>query len=209
MTNIFAKFLSLLVKRSISFRKEEHMEDLQIIKLYWSRDEAAIQETNTKYGRLLNSISLNILSNHEDSEECVNDTYCKAWNAMPPQKPNSLAAYLGRIVRNISINRWHEHRAQKRYNGVELMLSELSDCVHSTTNVEKEIEAKELSEVICNWLCKLSQDDRVLFLRRYWFGDSVNKLAEECGTTPNKLAGRMYRLRQSLRNAFEKEDIWI
>lgn len=185
------------------------MEDSQIIKLYWSRDEAAPQETNTKYGRMLNAISYNILSNHEDCEECLNDTYCKAWNAMPPKKPNSLAAYLGRIVRNLSINRWHEHRAQKRYNGAELMLSELSDCVPSTNNVENSIETKELSEVISNWLCKLTLDDRVLFLRRYWFGDSVNKLAEECGTTPNKLAGRMYRLRQSLKNSLEREDIWL
>lgn len=182
------------------------MEDLQIIKLYWSRDEAAIKETNTKYGRLLHTIALNILSNYEDSEECVSDTYCNAWNAMPPQKPNSLKAYLGRIVRNLSINRWYEHRAQKRYNGADVLLSELSDCVPSTKNVEKEIEAKELSEVISDWLCTLSQDERVLFLRRYWFGDSVNKLAGECGTTPNKLAGRMYRLRQSLKKAIEKED---
>ena len=185
------------------------MEDLQIIKLYWLRNEAAIKETNTKYGRLLHSIALNILSNHEDSEECVSDTYSKAWNAMPPQKPNSLAAYLGRIVRNLSINRWHKNRAQKRYTGADTLLSELSDCVPSTKNVEKEIEAQELSEVISNWLCALSQDDRVLFLRRYWFGDSVNILADECGTTPNKLAGRMYRLRQSLRKALEKEDILL
>ncbi|NLB78758.1 MAG: sigma-70 family RNA polymerase sigma factor [Clostridiaceae bacterium] len=89
------------------------------------------------------------------------------------------------------------------------MLTELSDCVPSTNNVEKEIDAKELSEVISNWLCKLPLDDRVLFLRRYWFGDSVDKLAKECGTTPNKLAGRMYRLRQNLKNSLEKEDIWL
>lgn len=185
------------------------MDDIHIIKLYWARDEAAIQETNTKYGGMLNTIAYNILSNHQDSEECINDTYCKAWNAMPPQKPNFLAAYLGRIVRNLSINRWHEHRAQKRYNGAEVMLSELSDCVPSANDVDKEIKAEELSEVISNWLCKLSQNDRVLFLRRYWFGDQVKKLAEECGTTPNKLAGHIYRLRRSLKNALEKEDIYL
>lgn len=185
------------------------MEDLQIIKLYWLRDEAAIIETNTKYGRLLHTIANNILSDYEDSEECVSDTYCNAWNAIPPQKPNSLASYLGRIVRNLSINRWHEHRAQKRYNGADVLLSELSECVPSINNVEKEIESNELSEVISDWLFTLSQDDRVLFLRRYWFGDSVNKLADECGTTPNKLAGRMYRLRQSLKKALEKEDILL
>lgn len=183
------------------------MEDIEIIELYWARDEAAIRETNTKYGGMLNAIAYNILSNHEDCEECVNDTYCKAWDTMPPQRPNYLAAYLGRIVRNLSINRWHQHRALKRYNGAEMILSELSDCVPSTNQVEREIEVKELSGAINNWLSNLPKDDRVLFLRRYWFGDSVNKLAGECGTTPNKLAGRMYRLRQSLKNALEKEGI--
>ena len=103
------------------------MEDWQIIEQYWSRNEAAIQETDKKYGRLLHSITWNILSNTEDSEECVSETYLKAWNSMPPEKPCSLAAYLGRMARNLSINRWHEKRAQKRYNGAEMLLSELSD----------------------------------------------------------------------------------
>lgn len=138
LTNILINFLSLLVKGSIHWGRRGHMEDMQIVKLFWSRDEAAIRETNAKYGGLLHTIALNILSNHEDSEECVSDTYSKAWNAMPPQKPNSLAAYLGRIVRNLSINRWYEHRAQKRYNGADVLLSELSECVPSTNNVEKE-----------------------------------------------------------------------
>ncbi len=181
------------------------MDDLQIIKLYWSRDEEALKETNTKYGRLLHSIALNILSNHEDSEECVNETYLKAWNAIPPQKPDSLTAYLGRIVRNLSINRWHENRAKKRYDGADALLSELSDCIPSLNSVEREIEAKELTRVISEWLCTLPQDDRVLFLRRYWFGDPINKLARECGTTPAKLSGRMYRLRQRLKDALERE----
>ena len=185
------------------------MEDLDIIALYWSRDEAAIRETSKKYGHLLYGIAFNILSNHEDSEECINDTYCKAWNVIPPEKPNSLSAYLGRIVRNTSINLWYKNRAQKRYNGAEVILSELSDCVPANSTVENEIEAKVLSEVISDWLYLQSQDDRVLFMRRYWFGDSLKKLADECGTTPNKLAGRMYRLRQGLKNVFEKEGVML
>lgn len=185
------------------------MEDIQIIKLYWSRDETAIQETNTKYGRLLHSIAFNILSNHEDSEECVNDTYNNAWDIMPPQKPNSLMAFLGRMVRNLSINRWHKNRAQKRYNGAEVLLSELSDCVPASNSVEKAIDTKELSEFISDWLCTLPQDNRVLFLRRYWFGDSIKTLAYECNTTPNKLAARMYRLRQNLKTAMEKEGVLL
>jgi len=183
------------------------MEDLQIIKLYWLRDETAIEETDKKYGGLLHNIALNILSNYEDGEECVNDTYTKAWNAIPPQNPIFLAAYLGRIVRNLSINRWHKNRAQKRYNGAEVLLSELSDCIPALNTVEKEIETYELTKVISDWMHTMSQDDRVLFLRRYWFGDTLNKLARECGTSPNKLAGRMYRLRLNLRNELEKEGI--
>lgn len=185
------------------------MEDSQIINLYWSRDQAAIHETDIKYGRMLETISYNILSNHEDCKECINDTYYNVWNAIPPKRPNSLTAYLGRIVRNLSINRWHQQRAQKRYNGIEVMLSELSDCVPSKDNIETDIETKELAKSISNWISGLAIDDRVLFLRRYWFGDSLNNLAEESKTTPNKLAGRMYRLRQSLKKSLEREDVYL
>ena len=185
------------------------MEDLKIIELYWLRDESAIEETNIKYGRLLHSIAYNILSNYEDSQECTNDTYYKAWDSIPPQKPQYFAAYLGRIVRNFSINLWHKNRAKKRYGGVELLISELSDCIATSDTVEKEIETKEISECINNWLYTLLQDDRVLFLRRYWFGDSLKSLAKESGTSPDKLAGRMYGLRQSLKDALEKEEIFL
>jgi RNA polymerase sigma factor (sigma-70 family) len=185
------------------------MEDWQIIEQYWSRNEVAIQETDKKYGRLLHSITWNILSNTEDSEECVSSTYLKAWNLMPPEKPCSLAAYLGRIARNLSINRWHEKRAQKRYNGAEMLLSELSDCVPDSNNVEMEMELTVISEIISNWLCTLPQYDRVLFLRCYWYGDSLKKLSGEYRTTPNKLAGHMYRLRHDLKGTLEKEGVLI
>ena len=182
------------------------MEDTQIIELYWNRNQLAIKEGSEKYGRMLKGISLSILSNHEDTEECVSDTYMKAWDTIPPQRPNSLSAYLGRITRNLSINRWHERRAKKR-GGDSLLLSELSDCIPSSACVEAEIELGELTEIISKWLCSLSRDERVLFLRRYWFGESLNTLADECLTTPNKLAGRMYRLRERLKLALEREGI--
>lgn len=183
------------------------MEDMQIIELYNARNEAAIKETDIKFGRLLHSIAFNLLSSHEDSEEIVNDTYGKAWSTIPPQRPNSLCAYLGRITRNLSINRWHEQRAKKRYPGAQLLLSELSDCIPGSGTVEDEIETLELVRIMDRWLSGLPTDDRVLFLRRYWFGEAVNKLAEECATSPNKLAGRLYRLRQRLKKALEEEDI--
>jgi RNA polymerase sigma-70 factor (ECF subfamily) len=184
------------------------MEGAQIISLYFNRDQSAIVESDGKYGQMLRRISFNVVQNREDSDECVNDTYLKAWDTIPPQKPGSLAAYLGRITRNISINRWHENNAQKR-GGKNLILTELSDCIPSSHSVEKEIEAGELAEIITKWLCSLAQDDRVLFLRRYWFGDGLKELAEECASTPNKLAGRMYRLREKLKLTLEKEGVYL
>lgn len=185
------------------------MEDVQIIGLYSARAETAIRETDAKYGRMLHGIAFNILSNYEDSEEIVNDTYRKAWDAIPPAKPNFLGAYLGRITRNLSINRWHEQRAKKRYNGAELLLSELGDCVPDSDTVEGKVEIKELIRTINRWLDTLPVTSRVLFMRRYWFGDAVNQLAEECATSSNKLAGQLYRLRQSLKRALELEGIWL
>ena len=183
------------------------MEDIQIIKMFWLRNENAIQEIKLKYGRLLYSIAYNILSSHEDSEECVSDTYYKAWNSIPPHKPNSLVAFLGRIIRNQSIDLWYKNHAKKRYNGAEILISELSECIPSPNDVEGEIESKELSEFISEWLYTLSQENRVLFVRRYWFGESLNALASEHGIASNRLAQQMYRMRQILKNEMEKEGI--
>ncbi len=185
------------------------MEDNQIVKLYWDRNQLAIEESRKSYDKLLKRISINILASFEDSEECVNDTYLNAWNAIPPQKPNSLAAYLGRITRNLSINRWHEYHAKKRYNGGVVLLSELSDCIPASNSVEDEIETEELTQVINNWLRTLLEEDRILFLRRYWYCESVKVLAKEYSTTPNKLAGRMFRLRIKLKQTLEGEGICL
>lgn len=185
------------------------MEDKQIIELYWNRKEDAIKESDLKYGKLLHHISFRILSNHQDSEECVNDTYCKMWEVVPPQRPKSLCAYMGRIVRNLSINRWYEKRAQKRGCNADILLSELSDCIPSMNTVEAEVDENELTNLINRWLSNLSQEDRVLFLRRYWYGDSVKELAKECGTKENSMAGRIYQLRQKLKAELIKEGISI
>lgn len=180
------------------------MEDAQIVQLYWERNEAAIEETHRQYGGILTGIAYNILQSREDSEECVNDTYHRAWATMPPQKPVRLLAYLGRITRNLSINRWNENRAQKRGGGA--LLSELSDCIPSRHSVEEEIDTRALAAVIGRWLCSLPQEERVLFLRRYWFCETLEVLAAACETTPNKLAGRLYRLRQKLKTTLEQEE---
>ena len=181
------------------------MEDAQIIELYVQRDEAAIAETKAKYGAYCQSIARNILSVDADAEECVNDAFLQAWNAIPPQKPDKLGAWLGRVVRNTAFNLWKKNRRQKRYAGMEQLLSELEDCVPSPLTVERELEEQELTEAINAWLASLPKSDRVLFVRRYWYGEAVNALAREGGTSPADLAKRMYRLRQNLKSTLEQE----
>ncbi|MCL2070790.1 MAG: sigma-70 family RNA polymerase sigma factor [Oscillospiraceae bacterium] len=181
------------------------MDDIKIIELYENRDQQAVVESQIKYGKLLYSISYGVLSNRMDSEECVNDTYLNTWNSIPPQKPQNLMAYLGRIVRNLSIDKWHKERSKKRGGGY--LLTELSDCIPSGSSVEGAIENNKLSEVIEKWLNSLPQDERVLFMRRYWFGESLDSLAKETETPANNLAVRIFRLRKKLKLTLEKEGI--
>ena len=181
------------------------MQDAQIIELYWKRDELAITESEKHYGAYCRRIAVNILSSHQDAEECVNDTWHRTWNSIPPQKPFSLAAFFGKIVRNLSISCFRAKHAQKRFHGMTILLSELDDCVPSNESVTQEMEANLLTETIERWLSSLTVDDRVLFVRRYWFGDAVNELARECGITQNKMAQRMLRLRKSLKIVLGQE----
>ncbi|MBE6948334.1 MAG: sigma-70 family RNA polymerase sigma factor [Ruminococcaceae bacterium] len=185
------------------------MEDNQIVELYHKRDEIAISETQQKYGLFCHRIAINILTLQEDAEECVNDTYLSAWKSMPPAFPNSLKAFLGRITRTHSIDRYRANHAKKRYNGVEMLLSELEDCVPTVNNVEIEMERMMLTEIINTWLDSLSPDDCTLFVRRYWFGDAVKTLAKTCGCTQNQMAQRMLKLRKSLKEALELEGVVI
>lgn len=183
------------------------MDDTQIVDLYFARDEQAIAETEQKYGRFCWRIAMNVLDVWEDAEECVSDTWLSAWKQIPPTIPQSLKAFLGRIVRNLSISRFRAMRAKKRYNGMEVLLSELGDCVPSDQNVEQTVEAKELSGYISDWLDSLPAEDCALFVRRYWFGDPVQELAEKCGITAAQMAQRMLRLRKGLRTALEEKGV--
>ena len=185
------------------------MEDIQIIDLYWLRDERAISETDSKYGAFCHKIAMNILRSFQDSEECVSDTYGRCWDTMPPQRPGSLRAYLGTIIRNLSISRYRSSRAQKRFGGAEVLLSELSDCVPAPENIQRTVEAGELGELISRWLDGLGEEDRALFLRRYWNGDAVKDLALELGVRPNALTKRLLRLRESLRRSLEREGVAV
>ncbi len=185
------------------------MDDKQIIELYFNRDEQAIKETESKYGAFCQRIAMNILSSREDAEECVNDTYYSVWNQIPPVVPDVFRAFLGRITRNLSISRFRAMRAKKRYSGIEVMLSELNDCIPSTASVEQSVEAKELGGHISEWLDSLQEEDRMLFVRRYWFGDEVQALAKACGISAAKMAQKMFKLRTSLKADLEKKGVAI
>ncbi len=185
------------------------MEDQEIIRLYHQRDENAITQTEKKHGVFCRRLAIRILSNRQDAEECVNDTWMAAWNRMPPDWPRSLRAFLGRITRNISISRFRFSHASKRFAGMELLLSELEECVPGGEAAEQMLEQQVLSEIIAGWLDGLESSDRVLFVRRYWYGESVKGLAFSHGETPNRMARRMQRLRQSLRTVLEKEGVEI
>jgi len=183
------------------------MTDVQIIDLYWNRDEDAIMQSDLKYGSYCRKIAYNILCSIEDTNECVNDTWFRTWENIPPQRPNSLSAFFGRIIRNLSISRYRANHAKKRYDGITTLLSELEDCIPSNISTEKTVELKLLTEIIEKWLTTLSKDDRALFLRRYWYGDAVKTLAKECGTSENQTAKRMFRLRNDLKTVLEQEGI--
>ena len=185
------------------------MEDIQIIDLYWSRDEGAIRETDSKYGGFCHRLAMNILHSFQDSEECVSDTYGRCWETMPPQRPGSLRAYLGTIVRNLSISRYRAFHAQKRFGGAEVLLSELADCVPAPESVQRTVEAGELGEIISRWLEGLEAEERALFIRRYWAGEAVKELAGELGQRPNAVTKRLLRLREALRKHLEREGISV
>ena len=183
------------------------MEDAQIVSLYWARSEDAIRETDAKYGAFCRALAGNVLGSREDAEECVNDAWHHAWNAMPEERPSRLRAWLGKVVRNLALDRWRGSRAKKRCDGMELLLSELEDCVPARGGVEESIEAAELGRVISAWLAKLPEGDAVLFVRRYWNGDALNALARERGVAAARLAQKMRRLRLSLKTTLEQEGI--
>ena len=182
------------------------MEDINILALYWARDEAALKETELKYGKNCRRISFRIVNNREDCEECVNDTYLAAWNSIPPKRPGSLCAYLYKIVRNFSIARIRAANSQKRGGGeIELVLDELKECIASNSNVEREAELKELEEAIRSFVLKLNNDDRIIFTARYWLAAPIKEISEKLNMKPAKINSSLYRSRQKLHDYLCKE----
>ncbi len=186
------------------------MEDGQIIELYWERDQRAVGETDGKYGRHLRGISRNLLGSREDAEECVNDTYLRAWNAIPPARPQAFRSWLGQITRNLSLDRWKRLRAEKRGGGAELLLGELEECVPSASDgPERALEDRELAELLSAFLRGLSREGRAMFLRRYWYGQSVSEIGAALGCGEGKVKSSLFRSRKALRAYLEKEGIAV
>ena len=185
------------------------MEDSAIIDLYWARSQQAISESERKYGPYCHTIARRILDREEDAEECVNDTWHAAWNRIPPDCPRSLGPFLGRITRNLSVSRWRRERAQKRFDGMDALISELEDCVPAPGTVEEQVERRQLARVISVWLDGLEEGDRRLFVRRYWYGVPVKELVAERGEGANALSQRLLRLRKALRAFLESEGVEI
>lgn len=182
------------------------MEDCRIIELFLNRDEEAIRQTERKYARYLYVIAQNILNNAEDSSECVNDTYMKAWDSIPPHQPPRLDYYLGKITREISIGRWHKSRTQKR-GGTQyaLSLDELEECVPSGSSPEQEADMELLTRSIREYLRGCKKEAREVFLQRYYFCDSVKVIADNRGMSESKVKSLLYRTRLALKEYLEKE----
>lgn len=176
------------------------MDDHDIIRLYWDRNGQAISATSEKYGRYCKAIARNILNNEEDAEECVNDTYLNAWNSMPTHWPEQLAAFLGKITRNLSFNRYKRSHAEKRGGGeITLVLDELADCVSDADNVEQIIDRQELAKAVSSFVKSLSIKKRNVFVRRYWYADSVSDIAKDYGMLPGAVSKTLERTRKQLK----------
>ena len=176
------------------------MEDEGIVALYWSRDETAISESSRKYGAYCGSIARNILRSAADAEECVNDTWLRAWNAMPPQRPSILSAFFGRITRNLSFDRYRRlHREKRGGDGMDAVLEELAECVSGREDTETQWEARALREEIDRFLLALPEEKRCMFVLRYWYADSLVEIAQRLGVSENSLSVSLHRIRGRLR----------
>ena len=177
------------------------LEDSEIIRLYWERDEAAIAATSEKYGGYCAAIAASILGNREDAEECVSDTYLRAWNAIPPHRPAVLPVFLGKITRNLSFNRYRRNRAEKRGGGeTAAVLEELSQIVSGGPDAEQALQYKELVAAIDAFLDTLPPEKQGIFLCRYWYTDSIAAIAGRYGMGEGAVSMALSRLRRRLRD---------
>ena len=186
------------------------MEDEKIIALYWDRDQTAIAETQQKYGRYCGSIAHNIVHDAQDAEECENETYWKAWQVIPPNRPHSLKAFLGKITRNLALHFWERNHAAKRGgNAVDLALDELTECIPASDSVEQAADAAALQACLQSFLQQLPRATRIVFVQRYWYLNSIAEIAQKNGMGESKVKMMLLRTRKKLKAALETEGILI
>ncbi len=186
------------------------MDDRQIIELFNERSEAAISETASKYGKYCHYIAYQILYNEEDSEECVNDTYLRAWNAIPPQQPNNLSTFLGKITRNLALDKYKYYNREKRGSGqMTVLLDELSECLPAEDNVEQELNEKILVDALNSFLEGMPSEKRQILVRRYWYCSPVSEIAKDFSVSESKVKSILLRARAKLKQHLEQEGIIV
>ena len=182
------------------------MDDGKIVDLYWARDEKAITESQRKYGRMLSSLSYSLLSSYEDAEECVNDTYLDAWNAMPEARPEFLGAFLSKITRRISIDRFRAKHRERR-GGMNEIVSELDECIPSEDRVERQYENMLLRDEINDFLYSQPKEKRVMFVLRYFYSKSVSEIARQISVGESKVKTTLFRMRKELQERLEEKEL--
>ena len=182
------------------------MEDDMIVQLYWDRDETAVAESAKKYGAYCTSIARNILFSLPDAEECVNETWLRAWKSMPPHRPHILSTFLGKITRRLSLKKCRNSSADKRGGGTAaLSIDELEECIPSGRSIDESLETAELTEIINRFLQTLPTEERRVFLRRYWYFDAIQEISKRYGFSRSKVKMILFRMRDELRTFLQKE----
>ncbi len=185
------------------------IEDEKIVELFFKRSELAIRELNNKYGKACHRLSYNIVNDRQDAEECVNDAYLGAWNAIPPEKPDPLLTYLCKIVRNISLKMYYRKKAAKRSSTYTIAMEEIEACIAAPSTVETEFEARELARIIESFLDTLTAENRVIFMRRYWFSDSCKDIAGLVGLTEKNITVRLTRIREKMKLYLIEREVFV
>ena len=185
------------------------IDDEKIIDLFFERDQQAIQELDIKYGKIYHTLSYNIVNSKDDAEECVNDAYLGAWNTIPPTRPNPLLSYVAKIVRNISLKLYWRNEAAKRNSIYTTTMQEIEACIADHKTVEDEIEARELARIIEEFLDTLTVENRVIFMRRYWFADSYKDIAEFAGLSEKNISVRLTRIREKMKQYLIEREVFV
>lgn len=184
-------------------------DDEKIIEMFFERSEQGIRELDMKYGKVCRKLSYNIVNSRQDAEECVNDAYLGAWQAIPPAQPNPLLAYICKIVRNISLKAYYRKKAAKRNSAYTIAMEEIEACMADPNTVESEMEARELARIIESFLDTLPLENRVIFIRRYWFSDSCKEIAGFVGLSEKNLSVRLSRIRQKLKDYLAEREVFV